>query len=75
VSNLLTAYEKWRSTQPLVEDLFNLPFDEQRLAMSIRNQAWDEYCDIRDGLKPGSSKTKRLFTSEKSNVVPIKGEV
>lgn len=31
-----------------------LPTDNDRQIM-LRNQAWNEYCDARDGLKPGAS--------------------
>lgn len=46
-AEFLEAYFGWAHTDP-----------EMRFE---RNDAWDNYCDVRDGLEKGSSKERRIL--------------
>lgn len=56
----LAAYERWRQTQRYVIDLAGLQFQERQACLATRNRAWDDYCDARDWVKPGTSRSRRL---------------
>lgn len=70
---ILAAYHKWVGTRVLVQKFDGYPEDQVRLAMSIRNESWDEYCDARDGLRKGTSRNRRTYREERAALVLIKG--
>lgn len=63
--DFVDAYERWRKTQPLVESLFLIPISEQRLAITLRENSWHEYCDVRDGLRKGTSRARFMSRLER----------
>ena len=68
---LREVYQKWCATQGLVMDLEVLSVEQIQIAMSLRNASWDEYCDVRDKLRKGTSRSRRLLKLQRENVVPI----
>lgn len=61
--DFLTAYRAWVVTYPLALD------PENKHQYAIRQEAWDKYCDIRDGYRPGTSLQRRLIQERKSGYV------
>lgn len=72
-AQFLEAYQKWVSARVLVLKFDGYPESHVDMAMGIRNDAWDEYCDVRDGLRKGTSRNRRLRAEERANLVLVKG--
>lgn len=56
---LVVAYKKWVDAAELVEDISGLGMSNYL----PRLNAWESYCDVRDGLPHGATHSRRIATS------------